>query len=197
MKKMWKKVCFLGGFLLVSFFMFGCSQKKEAVMEASWATYRGEDFEVSHPESWKEKEINGVGIAVYREMKIKAVEEEEKGADAYIENVMLVKRDISASEKVDLESFKETMLAQFDTEDNYEMISCEPSKMDGKEAYTLTLKGGNEEVQFQSIQQFTIVGKYAYILAYSGDTEDYTDCLKEGKGIMESFHFIEEQPEEE
>lgn len=158
----------------------GMEEKDEE--NSGWTIYTGKGFQISYPDTWESQDLSQYGFGASP----KDLED-----DDYAENVLIVTQNLSGYDKMNLEKFKEITLSQFDNTDAFEKISCEETTLGGKKAYKLILKSSTEEVDFKSVQVFTVVGKTGYIFGFSGDKKGFEQYRKDADAMLKTFRFVE------
>ena len=103
---------------------------------------------------------------------------------------MIVTQDLSETGE-DLEDLKENVLEQFDSIEGFEQISCEETTLDEEKAYELILRCSTNEVEFQSLQVFTVVENRGYIFGFSGDNKGFEEYREDADKILDTFQFTE------
>ena len=158
---------------------------EEGQANGEWNDFTGQGYKISYPDTWEKQELSEDGFSISP----KDLED-----DDYTENVMVVTQDLSETGE-DLEALKESVLEQFDSVEGFEQISCKETTLGGGKAYELIMKCSTDEVEFQSLQVFTVVGKTGYIFGFSGDNKGFEQYREDADKILKTFQFTEKAEE--
>ena len=153
--------------------------------KASQTEFIGDGYKISYPDTWEKQELSDSGFAA---------SPPNLEDDDYAENVMVVTQDLSETGE-DLEGLKENVLEEFDSVEGFEMVSCEEMTLGGKKAYKLIMKCSTGNVEFQSLQVFTVVGNKGYIFGFSGDEKGFDQYKEDAEKMLDTFQFIEDAVE--
>lgn len=151
----------------------------------SWIEFTGEGYKISYPNTWEKQELSDNNFSVSP----KDLED-----DDYAENVMVVTQDLSETGE-DLDALKENVLEEFDSVEGFEKVSCEETTLGGEKAYKLIMKCSTGDVEFQSLQVFTVVGNKGYIFGFSGDNKGFEQYKEDAEEMLDTFQFMEETEE--
>lgn len=158
-------------------------EKKDSSSQekGEWIVFSGQGYKISYPDTWEKQEVSEGGFGISP----KNLEE-----DDYAENVMVVTQDLSETGE-DLETLKENVLEEFDSVEGFEKISCKETTFGGKKAYELIMKCATDDLEFQSLQIFTVVGNTGYIFGFSGDDKGFEQYKEDVDKILDTVQFIE------
>lgn len=149
--------------------------------EEQWSTFSGKGYTISYPGTWETQELSEGDFNISP----KALED-----DGYIENIMVVTQDLSETGE-DLEALKEKVLADFQSIEGFEQISCEETTLGGQKAYELMMQCTTDEISFQSQQIFTVKENTGYIFGFSGDDKGFAQYKEEADKVVDTFAFTE------
>lgn len=169
--------------LLSSIFACGQTNKQARATDAGWKKYEATNYSIQYPREW-ELDVSGAMGALL--ILLSPVESDK---DQFRENVNLIVQDLSGHD-INLDKFAEISEGQIKTLiTNSELIESKKMKNNSQEYHKIIYSGDQGVYHLKYEQYYWVKNNNAYILTLTCEINKFTDYLKTGEQILNSFMF--------